>query len=122
MGHQGPRPVDDAPARPRPDASPALERLLLEVSRSTASHRDLRSLLCDLVALMQKAVRFDRLGLVLHDPVGDVMRLHSIAAFHPPLTTCHETPISESPAGLVWQTQEPLVVPAIERETRFSEV
>jgi formate hydrogenlyase transcriptional activator len=122
MPHRRPSLADDARPGPRPDASTNLERLLLEVSRSTASQRDLQSLLCDLVSLLQKALPFDRLGLVLHDPVGDVMRLHSIAAFHPPLTTCVETPIAESPAGLVWQMQEPLIVPAIERETRFGAV
>jgi formate hydrogenlyase transcriptional activator len=114
-------PLADDKALPgsRSEAKYSLEGLLSEVSRATASRRDLQGLLCDLVSLLQKAVHFDRLGLVLHDPAGDVMRLHSIAMFHPPLTTYVETPVSESPAGKVWQTQQPLVVPSLERETRF---
>src|ERR1051326_8037120 len=120
MPHESSTPADDkALPGSRSEATYSLEGLLSEVSRATASRRDLQGLLCDLVSLLQKAVHFDRLGLVLHDPAGDVMRLHSIAMFHPPLTTYVETPVSESPAGKVWQTQQPLVVPSLERETRF---
>src|SRR5207253_3885888 len=57
-----------------------LNRMLLDVSRSTASHRDLPSLLRDLLGVLRGVARFDRLGLVLHDPVRDVMSLHTIAA------------------------------------------
>src|SRR4029079_1994300 len=57
-----------------------LDGLLLEVSRLAARHRDLQSLLCELVALLRRAVPFDRLGVMLHDPARDVMRLHTLAA------------------------------------------
>src|SRR5438034_7391088 len=50
------------------------------------------------------------------------MRLHTIVSLEPTFTTDLELPVSESPAGLVWQTQRPLVVPRIDRETRFAEV
>ncbi len=109
--------VDRVDSRPQRAAS--LEQLAVEVSHSAATHRNLQDLLCDLVMLLQRAVSFDRLGLVLHEPAGDVMRLHSIAALHPLTPSCVETPIGESPAGLVWQTQEPLIVPSVARENRF---
>src|SRR5437773_6379947 len=99
-----------------------LHRMLLDVSHATASHRDLKILLCDLAGLLRRVARFDRLAIVLHDPERDVMRLHTIVSLEPTFTTDLELPVPESPAGLVWQTQRPLVVPRIDRETRFAEV
>jgi len=65
-------------------AAPAdLNRTLLDVSRSTAAHRDLPSLLRDLRRVLRGVARFDRLALVLHDPARDVMCLHTIATAHP---------------------------------------
>ena len=96
-----------------------LEHALLEVARSTATHT-LGTLLCDLAALLQEFIACDRLTLVLHDPAHETMRLHSVAAFHRTLMTVTELPILDSPSGVAWQTQEPVVVPSIERETRFA--
>jgi len=96
--------------------------MLLDVSHATASHRDLKSLLSDLAGLLRRVARFDRLALVLHDPERDLMRLHTIVSLEPTFITDIELPVPESPAGLVWQTQRPLVVPRIDGETRFAEV
>src|SRR5213080_1903220 len=104
-------------------AAPAdLNRTLLDVSRSTAAHRDLPSLLRDLRRVLRGVARFDRLALVLHDPARDVMCLHTIAAAHPALRTTVELPPPESPSGVAWQTQRPVVVSSIDRETRFPRV
>jgi formate hydrogenlyase transcriptional activator len=54
--------------------------LLLEVSESIASHRDLDELLHDLGQRLPRIVPFDYINLVLHDPTRDVMRLHVLAA------------------------------------------
>jgi len=99
-----------------------LHRMLLDVSHATASHRDLQSLLRDLAGLLRRVARFDRLAIVLHDPDRDLMRLHTIVSLSPTFTTDLELPVPESPAGLVWQTQRPLVVPQIDAEMRFPEV
>jgi formate hydrogenlyase transcriptional activator len=99
-----------------------LHRTLLEVSRATASHRDLQSLLRDLTGVLERIARFDLLLLVLHDPEHDVMRLHTWAANRPVLTTVLEVPSTESPAGVAMQTQQPVVVPDLEHETRFPHV
>ena len=96
--------------------------MLLDVSHATASHRDLKSLLGDLPGLLRPLARFDRLALVLHDPERDLMRLHTIVSTGPTFIRDLELPVSESPAGVVWQTQRPLVVPHLEDETRFPEV
>src|SRR5438552_13811121 len=114
--------VSEARADHRACAPGNLHRMLLDVSHATASHRDLQSLLGDLAGLLRRVARFDRLAIVLHDPERDLMRLHTIVSLEPTFTTDIELPVPESPAGLVWQTQRPLVVPRIDGETRFPEV
>jgi formate hydrogenlyase transcriptional activator len=95
---------------------------LLDVARATASSRDLQSLLDDLVEVFGRVIRFERVAIVLHDPVADLMRLHVVAARHSPLATTVELPVAEAPAGIAWQTQQPVVIPDIDRETRFPRV
>ena len=99
-----------------------LQHILLDVSHATASHRDLQSLLDELAGLLRRVARFDRLAIVLHDPERDVMRLHTIVSIGPTYLTTLELPVADSPAGLVWQTQRPFVVPRIDEEPGFSEV
>jgi formate hydrogenlyase transcriptional activator len=92
---------------------------LLDVARATASCRDLRSLLRELVEVLGGATHFDRVAIVLHEPVADLMRLYMVAARQPPHVTEVALPVAEVPAGIAWQTQQPVVIPDIERETRF---
>jgi formate hydrogenlyase transcriptional activator len=96
--------------------------LLLEVSRATASHRDLPSLLRELAALLCRIARAEQLSLVLYDPQRDRMRLHTVAACEPVAGIGLDLAMADSPSGTVWQTQQPLIIPSIERETRFGEV
>ncbi len=95
-------------------------RLLLEVTDSIASHHDQHLLLADLAKRLPQVVPFDFMNVVLHDPVRHVMRLWLLvtseqSTIEPGL----ETPVDESPGGLVWKTQEPLTVDDVEREQRF---
>ena len=86
-------------------------RLLLEVSESIASYRDLHELFEVLRQRLPRVVPFDFINLVLHDPVKDVMRLEVLATERP--TTVQpgfETPIDQSPAGLVMYTQRLLMI------------
>src|SRR5437016_13869500 len=99
-----------------------LHATLHDVARATASHRDLATLLRHLAEVLHRVARFDRVALVLHDPTCDVMRLHSVAAFHPTLGTLAELPIGDTPAGVAWGTQQPIVAPNLDRETRFPTV
>jgi formate hydrogenlyase transcriptional activator len=92
---------------------------LLDVARSTATQRDLPALLLELVTSLRRCASFDRLSLVLHDPVRDVMRLHSVAAFHPTSRSVEEMPVDDTPAGVAWRTQKPFVVPSLAAESRF---
>jgi len=99
-----------------------LQGLLLDVSRLATSERNLDSLLGELVVLLQKAVRFDRLAIVLHDPSREVMRLHSVAGVEPVVPTVIELAPAETPSGVAWQTQQPVIIADLERETRFPQV
>ncbi|MBV6470615.1 MAG: Anaerobic nitric oxide reductase transcription regulator NorR [Nitrospirae bacterium] len=95
-------------------------RLLLEVTESIASHHDQRLLLADLAKRLPQVVPFDFMNVVLHDSAREVMRLWLLvtserSTIEPGL----ETPVDESPGGLVWKTQQPLTVDDVEREQRF---
>src|SRR5438094_209431 len=85
-------------------------RMLLDVSRATASHRDLPSLLHDLAGLLRRVASFDGLGLVLHDPASDVMRVHTLVGLRPVPQAENGLAVAESPTGLVWRTQQPLAL------------
>src|ERR1043166_8124325 len=94
-----------------------LQRLLLEVSRLAGSRRDLDGLLGDLVTVLQKAVRFDGLAVVLHDSARHVMVLRFAAGSTLPgkeLVTSEEA----DAAGLARLTQPPVFVAGGGRGTR----
>ena len=98
-------------------------RLLLEVSESIASHRDLNELFRDLARRLPQIVPFDYINLVLHEAGRNVMRLHLLAV--PDDSTFKagmEFPVEESPGGIVWMTQQPLVVNDIDLEDRFPDL
>jgi formate hydrogenlyase transcriptional activator len=65
-------------------------------------------------------VPFDFIDAVLHDPATDKMRLWLLVTSEPStLRPGLETPIEESPGGLVWKTQQPLTVHDVAQEARF---
>jgi formate hydrogenlyase transcriptional activator len=95
-------------------------RLLLEVSESIASHRDLEELFRDLAQRLPQIVPFDYINAVLHEPARDVMRLWLLVTATPStISPGLELSIDESPGGLVWKTQQPLTVNDIAQEQRF---
>ena len=95
-------------------------RLLLEVSESIASYRDLRELFQVLSQRLPRLVPFDFINLVLHDPARNVMRLQLLETDEPnTIPSGLETPVDESPSGLVWKTQQPLMIADLAEESRF---
>ena len=98
-------------------------RTLLEVSEAISTHRDLHELFRDLAQCLPRVVHVNFVAMSLHDPVRNTMRLHTIQANVPAdLVGGHEEPVEETPAGLVWQTQEPLLVPDTAEELRWPKV
>ena len=98
-------------------------RLLLEVTESIAFHHDVDHLLHDLAQRLPRIVPFDYINIVLHDPAKEVMRLRLLVTSIPvTIKPGLEFPMEESPGGLVWKTQQPLTVPDIAHERRFSKL
>ena len=96
---------------------------LLEVAEAISVHRDLHELFRDLAQRLPRVVHVNFVALSLHDPVRNTMRLHAIQANVPAdLVGGHEGPVEESPAGLVWQTQESVIVPNLTEERRWPKV
>jgi len=117
--------TDDASALPAPLDPAAAEqhRTLFEVAEAISLHRDLGALFHDLAGRLHRVVQFDYLNVVLHDPARNVMRLHTLETAQPThVQPGLEVPVEESPAGWVWQRQEPLVVDDIEQENRWPAV
>jgi formate hydrogenlyase transcriptional activator len=96
-------------------------RLLLEVTESIASHRDLEALFRDLAHRLPPIVPFDYINVVLHEPSREVMRLWLLVTATPStISPGLELPVDDSPGGLVWKTQQPLTVDDVTQESRFT--
>jgi formate hydrogenlyase transcriptional activator len=93
---------------------------LLDVSESITRHADLAELFRDLAGRLRRVVPFDFITVLLHEDNGDVMRLHVLEPARPGhiYTGPELTPI-ESPGGIVWRTQEPMVIADLEKETGY---
>jgi formate hydrogenlyase transcriptional activator len=103
-----------------PQAEELRERYetLLEITESIASHSDLSALFHDLAQPLRNILQFDYISVRLHDPDRNLMRIHILEKSGPgELIT--ELPVGESLAGFVWQTQQPLLIDDVDRETRF---
>ncbi len=93
-------------------------RALLAVSEAIASHRDLPGLFHELAGRLHLVVRFDYLTLVLHEAATDTMRMHVLEPPEPGEPTI-VLPPEEDPAGLVWQTQKPLITSSMDELRRW---
>ena len=72
----------------------------LEVAEAITLHRDLHELFRDLAQRLPRVVHVNFVGLSLHDPARNTMRLHSIQANVPAdLVGGHEGPLEESSSG-----------------------
>jgi formate hydrogenlyase transcriptional activator len=96
---------------------------LLEVAQAISAHRDIHELFRDLAQHLPRVVHVNFVALSLHDPMRNTMRLHTIQANVPAdLVGGHEEPVEETPAGLAWQTQQPVLVPDLVEEHRWPKV
>src|SRR5207249_10030688 len=72
---------------------------------------------------LPRVVDVNFVGLSLHDSERNVMRLHTLQANVPAdIVGGHECPVDDSPGGVVWLTQQPLLVPDLAEERRWSKV
>src|SRR4051812_29383875 len=85
-------------------------RALFAVADAIASHRELSALFHELATRLGRVVAFDALSLVLHDPATNHMRLHVLEfSGQVPAGFTIDLDPDDDPAGLVWQSQKPLV-------------
>ncbi len=93
---------------------------LLEVSEAIAQQRDLPALFHELAQRLHSVVDFDFLTLMLYDAARNSIRLHVLETREGNETPSDaEYPLAEHPAGLVWRTQEPFVVPDAQNDERY---
>ena len=112
--------MTSAPTDGRAAAGDDPYRALLAVSEAIVSHRDLPALLHELACRLHLVVRCDYVAVVLHEAAGDAMRLHILeASDNTPIPVVLVVPVADDPAGWVWQTQRPLVVSSMSKETRW---
>jgi formate hydrogenlyase transcriptional activator len=115
-------PLDDAhPSSPSPIEHSARQiEALLEVSETIAQQRDLKALFHDLAERLRGVLPFDFLGLVLHNPANDTMRLHILETRDPvEPKPAYEAPVDTLPAGWVWKSQQPFVTLDSSKDTRY---
>jgi len=95
-------------------------RTLLAVSQAIVSQRDLHALFHELADRLHQVAGFDFLALVLHEAADNTMRLHVLETCEPvPPGTAIVLPTEEDPAGLVWQTQRPLITSCVAELRRW---
>ena len=86
-------------------------RDLLAVTEAVISHRELPELFRAFASELRRVADFDYIAVLLHDPARGVMRLHlQDTQEASPVEPGWEVAVEESPAGLVWRTQRPLVI------------
>src|SRR5262245_58108360 len=100
----------------------SLERseVLLRISDTIAGTRDLQELLRLLAPTLRQAVDFDYVAVFLHDPEKNLMNLHMIERFFDGPTPTSSIPTQQSPSGLCFLTQQPLIIEDVDSETRFA--
>ena len=94
-------------------------RALLAVSEAIVSHRDLSALFHELAGRLHQVVRFDYLGLTLHEATSNTMRMHVLEGTEPSPLPSVVLPLEEDPAGWTWQTQQAGIFPNVPEEKRW---
>src|SRR5260370_13638386 len=86
-------------------------RALAVVSQAIVSHRDLATLFHELAASLHQVARFDYLAMIQHEPAGNTLKLQILQPAEPSLLrSVVNLPVGESSAGLLWDTQQPLII------------
>ena len=94
-------------------------RALFAVSDAIASHRDLSVLFHELASRLARVVQFNALSVVLHDPATDTMRRHILEASDHISPPPFKLPPEDDPAGMVWQTQQPIITSQLDDLSRW---
>jgi formate hydrogenlyase transcriptional activator len=93
---------------------------LIRVSQAISAHRDPKDLFCALVTELRRVVQFDGIAVAQYNErSGEVLwQACEVCGQQGPVTPA-EIPADETITRWVYERQEPLVIPALDRETRF---
>jgi formate hydrogenlyase transcriptional activator len=115
------RPPDTIVDMGLPDSE--IYKALFDLSQSIAGHTDLETLCNSLAGALRRVVAFDYLGLVLHDPVHDRLRLHAVSTNQPYRDKQVDLPVCGEHVGAqVWREQKPLVLSPLENVVGASDI
>src|SRR6202163_4818151 len=107
---------------PQPNSSFEIDdHKLLKMVDLMVHHRNLPELFVAIAGQLSDVAEDEIINFSLHDPRRNVMRMHVLEGDDlagPPI----EVPVADSPGGIAWQTQQPVVVPDVNAETRFPSV
>ncbi len=92
---------------------------LRRVSRAIAAHHEVKTLFRSLADELRPVVNFVFLRVFLYDEARHLMRLHVSEAPGQPSAPFSEFPPEGTAVGWVYERQEPLVIPDVDKETRF---
>jgi len=92
---------------------------LRRVSRAIAAHREVKDLFRRLADELRPVVNFVFLRVFLYDKQQHLMRLHVSEAPGQPAEPFSEFPPEGTAVGWVYERQEPLVIPDVDKESRF---
>jgi formate hydrogenlyase transcriptional activator len=107
---------------PQPTASTTdIYEAVMALSRFLAGRVDLQDLLNGVAESLGGIIKYDHLGLVLHDPHQNAMQGYILNAPGNPVITNLTLPVDDDPSGWVWQNQRPLVIADLPSETRWPE-
>jgi formate hydrogenlyase transcriptional activator len=96
---------------------------LLAVSQAIVSNRDLATLFHDLAGRLHQVVRFDYLACSLHDATSNTLPLHILETTELiPVQAPRPSSLEDDPAGIVLQTQRPLIVSNVAEESRWPQL
>jgi formate hydrogenlyase transcriptional activator len=103
-------------SEPLPEAG---YQALRKVSRAIAAHHDVKKLFRSLADELRPVVNFVFLRVFLYDEQRHLMRLHVSEAPGQPAEPFSEFPPQGTAVGWVYDQQQPLVIPDLDKETRF---
>jgi formate hydrogenlyase transcriptional activator len=92
---------------------------VLALSRSIAGRTDLDALVTGVSESLGRIVRYDHVGLILHDRSENVMHGHIVNAPGNPVIKSLRLPVDDDPAGWVWRNQQRLIIQHLDTETRW---
>lgn len=93
---------------------------LLDVSRIIAAYRDPKDLFPALAKTLSQVIDLSFTGVVLYDEKIHARRLYALESFGQPMVLPSEpAQLEETAMWYVYQHQQPVIIPFVDRETRF---